>query len=91
MSKKQIVVDRIISAVSVHADLSEKESNDLAFHMTDWIDDFDDLHRLFENIENYDDENIYRVLLKFLIHAPEHIAGAAKILTGFGVEDIFRK
>jgi len=60
---------------------------DIAFHMTDWLNDLDNLCQFYQNPEEY--ESPEEILMKFLIHVPEHLAAAAKLMTRTGVADIF--
>ena len=64
-------------------------SKDIAFHMTDWDHDLDDLIKLYENPDAFSDGEIVKILLQFMAHVPNHVA-AAKKLAGMGpIEDIF--
>ena len=57
--------------------------------MTDWKKDLDRLVNLYNNIESSNDSEIQEVIIRFLAHAPNHIA-AAKKLIGLGpIEDVF--
>lgn len=71
------------------AELPEDVCNDIAFHTTDWLDEMQSLYKTFENIESLSDEEIYNNLLKFFIHAPEHIVRATELMTGTEIERIF--
>jgi hypothetical protein len=61
---------------------------DIAFHMTDWLNDLDSLCQFYQNPEEY--ESPEEILIKFLVHVPNHLAAAAKLMTGTGVADIFK-
>ena len=87
-SAKQLA-DRISISIRNAADLPEAECSEIAFHSTDWLDELELLCSTFDNIETLSDEEIYNNLLKFLIHAPEHIVRAAKLMTGTDVEGAF--
>ncbi|CAN7178190.1 hypothetical protein LJR090_000484 [Bosea sp. LjRoot90] len=68
---------------------SPEEAREVAFHMTDWLDD---LHRYVKFCENPDESTpaaVNDMLLAFLIHVPNHMAAAAKLYAGFPVSDIF--
>lgn len=71
-------------------DYSKKDCKEIAFHMTDWIDNFQELYELYAYPENCDVKEVERILMSFLIHVPEHIAASAKIMTGGGIKDIFK-
>ena len=65
-------------------------ARDIAFHMTDWDDDFERLLKLYEHPEAFTDDEITSVLYQLLAHVPNHLA-AAKKLSGMGpTEDIFK-
>ena len=64
-------------------------ARDIAFHMTDWDDDLQDIVRLYDRLEELSDEEIVKIIIGFLVHVPNHVA-AAKKLIGLGpMEDIF--
>ena len=65
-------------------------AEDIAFHMTDWDHNVDDLIKLYEYSETFSDDEIVHTLLAFLAHVPNHVA-AAKKLAGIGpIEDVFQ-
>lgn len=70
-------------------ELSSEEARDVAFHMTDWLDDLRRYMEFCENPDGHDPEAISEMLLAFLIHVPNHVAAAAKIYADFPVSDIF--
>lgn len=68
---------------------SKKNSSDISFHVLDWIEDLEELYRLFLSIDKKTDDEIRDVIEDFLVHAPPHI-NAARFLAGLGkVEDVF--
>jgi hypothetical protein len=58
--------------------------------MTDWLQDMEDLRLSFENIDEVDDEHLFSVVLKFLLHAPAHVVSATSIMTGEAAGEILR-
>jgi hypothetical protein len=70
--------------------IGEQEvAREIAFHMTDWDHNVDDLVRLYGRPESFNDEEIRSIVLQFLAHVPNHVA-AAKKLVGLGpIEDVF--
>jgi hypothetical protein len=70
--------------------LSKSQAHDIAFHLTDWENELYDLGTLFYHGGSLTDEQAESLLTSFLIHAPNHIAAAAR-LAGFPVRDIFKK
>lgn len=69
--------------------VSREAAKDIGFHMTDWDHNVDDLISLYENPENFTNDQIVEIVLRFLAHVPNHVA-AAKKLSGLGpIEDVF--
>jgi hypothetical protein len=88
MAGEELFKDRIAAAFAADG-YEDHLAQDLAFHMTDWNAELEQLSSLYRNIDSVNDEEISRVIFRFLAHAPNHIA-AAKKLIGFGpIEDIF--
>ena len=63
-------------------------SEDIAFHLSDWAFDGAFLTLLHLRPEIFSEEEVKFGLEQFLIHAPNHIAAAAK-LSGNAIQDIF--
>ena len=65
-------------------------ANDLAFHLTDWLSDLEDLIKTYSNIDNQSSDEITIFLYKFLSHVPNHLNAAVK-LSGLGkITDVFQ-
>lgn len=79
----------IQAAVQTRAELPEAVARDIAFHMTDWLDDLYDYHEFCEAPDTRSSEAIEKLLIDFLVHVPNHLAAASKLLTGIPVTDIF--
>ena len=78
-----------IAAAFVANQLKPDVAKHIAFHMTDWKEDLEELVELYERVEQLSDEQIRKVVIGFLAHVPNHVA-AAKKLIGLGpIEDIF--
>ena len=89
MNNKEILRARIAKAFTTSMKLS-KVAEDIAFHMTDWDHNVDDLIKLYDQPEEFSDDEIVHTLLEFLAHVPNHVA-AAKKLAGIGpIEDVFQ-
>lgn len=71
---EKLIVDR--------AELSSDQATEFSFHMTDWLQDMEDLRLAFETIDEVDDEVLFSVVLKFLLHTPAHVVSAAAAMTG---------
>jgi hypothetical protein len=81
---------RIADAYASEFELSPDICRDIAFHMTDWLDDYEELVQVFDVSKEMNAEQIQKIVGQFLIHASNHIA-AAKKLAGYGpMEDIFQ-
>ena len=68
---------------------SKRKRQDIAFHMVDWLDDFSELYQFYRNPKKYKANEVEKLLLDCLVHVPNHIAAAAKLMTEIGVSDIF--
>ena len=78
---------RIVEAFA-DCGLSPETIDDVAFHMTDWKEDLDTIRQVYEQPDLTNDQ-VQQIILKFLAHAPNHVA-AAKKLVGLGpIEDVF--
>ena len=64
------------------AELTSEQATEFSFHMTDWLQDMEDLRLAFETIHEVDDETLFSVVLKFLLHTPAHVVSAAATMTG---------
>jgi hypothetical protein len=74
----------------VFAEPLEDSADHLVFHLTDWIQDLEDIYRIYSNIENISDDEIAIKIYAFLAHVPNHLVAAKKI-SGIGpTEDIFK-
>jgi hypothetical protein len=88
MDSTEQVRARIAKAFSQSMDRSSV-ANDIAFHMTDWDHNIEDLLRIYREPRRIADDEIVKIILEFLAHVPNHVA-AAKKLAGLGpIEDVF--
>ena len=88
MDSTEEVRARIAEAFSQSMDRSSV-ANDIAFHMTDWDHNIEDLLRIYKEPRRITDDEIVQIILEFLAHVPNHVA-AAKKLAGLGpIEDVF--
>lgn len=89
MASKELVRNKIAAAFAAN-ELDSNLVEDIAFHMTDWKEDLDQLVGLYQNVDSLSDSDIRKVVIRFLAHAANHIA-AAKKLIGLGpIEDLFK-
>ncbi len=88
MNNTTVLRDRIAQAFASWKD-QEGVGKEIAFHMTDWDHNLDDLIRLYESPKSITDDEILSIVIQFLAHVPNHVA-AAKKLIGLGpIEDVF--
>jgi hypothetical protein len=89
MKNAEKLRDRIAQAFASSMD-EPGIAREIAFHMTDWDHNVDDLVKLYERPESFSDDEILSIIIQFLAHVPNHVA-AAKKLAGMGpIEDIFK-
>lgn len=89
MASKEFVRNKIAAAFAAN-ELDPNIVEDIAFHMTDWKEDLDQLVDLYQNVDSLSDSDIRKAVISFLAHAANHIA-AAKKLIGLGpIEDVFK-
>jgi hypothetical protein len=81
--------ERIRSVVASEAELPEAVANDVAFHMTDWLDDLEAYRSFCAAPHSLSDEALYKLLIQFLVHVPNHVAAASKLFMDIPVTDIF--
>ncbi|MEE8169778.1 MAG: hypothetical protein V3T70_04455 [Phycisphaerae bacterium] len=62
---------------------------DIEFHLTDWLDDLERFHAFCKDPTALTAEEACEFLIQFLIHVPNHVAAAAKLLADSPVTDIF--
>lgn len=82
------MLERVKRAL-VSLGIEEERAREVAFHMTDWKADLDELAAVWEDPEAFDDEQVTDVVYGFLIHVPNHVNAAKKLLELGPVEDIF--
>lgn len=89
MGSTDLVKQRIAAAFAVN-ELESSVVEDIAFHITDWRENLEELVELYANTERLSDEQIRKIIIDFLAHAANHVA-AAKKLVGLGpIEDVFK-
>ncbi len=84
-----LIQARIREVALREAELTETVAYDVAFHMTDWLDDLEAYHRFCSNPTALSDDEVNRLLIQFLIHVPNHLAAAGKLYIDIPVTDIF--
>ena len=81
---------RIREVIRHEADFPDAVLDDIAFHLTDWLDDLEAYSRFCAEPRSMSDEEISQMITGFLLHVPNHVAAASKLLTGVPVTDIFK-
>ena len=62
---------------------------EIAFHMTDWDHNLEQLVRFYEQPESLSNDEVQSLVIEFLAHVPNHVAAAMK-LSGIGpITDVF--
>jgi hypothetical protein len=90
ISGKDVEIKERIRSAFEAIGLLPKESEDLAFHMTDWLGDVREMEIFYSDIENRSADEIRAFVIRFLAHVPNHLNAAAK-LSGIGkVQDVFQ-
>jgi hypothetical protein len=83
-------VRAVLEAVlRTEADLSESEARDVAFHLTDWLGDLEQYYMFCKEPGCATPAEVQKLVIDFLVHVPNHVAAASKLLTGIPVSDIF--
>ena len=62
---------------------------EIAFHMTDWLEELEGWTAFCSSPDGFDSDAITKLLTGFLVHVPNHVAAASKLMTGIPVSDIF--
>lgn len=62
---------------------------EFAFHMTDWLSDVQKLVRLIRSPSRYSNAEATDIVMRFVGHAPNHLAAAHKILYDSPISDVF--
>jgi len=83
------IVAAIDEAVRSEAELPAEVARDVAFHMTDWLDDLSDWSAFCESPGSFTTEQVYDLLSRVLIHVPNHMNAAARLFTGLPMDDVF--
>ncbi len=82
-------IGRAITEADDDGNYSYEQVADIAFHMTDWLNDLERFAAFCANPSSYSAEEVTEILIAFLYHVPNHIAAAAKQYLDSPVCDIF--
>ena len=83
------MAQKIALSIEHNMRIESDKAQEIAQHMTEWLDDLDLLNNTYSQIETLDESTIANNILQFLIHAPEHIARAAQLLTDAPIDNMF--
>lgn len=61
------------------------------FHMTDWLNDLEQLTTLYKHPEKFDKKSAQRIVAGFLYHVPWHVRAAARLMLDHKPGDIFQE
>ena len=89
MSLDPVRIRATLEKVILVEEFTEDVARDIAFHMTDWLNNLEDYYNFCQAPESLPAEEVEKLLLAFLIHVPNHLAAAAKLFTEIPVSDIF--
>ncbi len=89
MRKAKIVAAVIERALKASRDYPAPRARDIAFHMTDWMDDLARFHAFSKAPGLFTPHQVDDLLLAFLTHVPNHVAAAAKLMVDTSVADVF--
>ena len=89
IEKYKRIKRKIEQSLKAIGDYDDNQIKDIAFHMVDWIGELEALAGLFENPDEYEAKDVERTLIDFLVHVPNHIAAASKLMIDQSVSDIF--
>ncbi len=85
----RIISQAIESALEADGYGTPEVRHDIAFHMTDWQSDLEKWHAYCQSPEALNAQQTAELLIEFLVHVPNHLAAASKLMTGIPVTDIF--
>jgi hypothetical protein len=86
-------LEKIRSSILLSLEVSsvhhQELMSEIAFHMTDWLDEMHRYNQFCEDPSAFNQEEINDLLIAFLHHVPNHLAAASKLFLGVPVTDIF--
>lgn len=82
-------VSKIIEKALVLEGYEVDKAKDISFHMTDWLDDLQELIKFYNDPNKISSEEIEELLMDFLVHVPNHLAAASKLMLDIEITNIF--
>lgn len=84
----QRVSERIVAALT-NAEIPSETAGDIAFHMTDWDHNLEELMKVYDMSQELDNDRVSEIVIEFLAHVPNHVAAARKLIGIGPIEDTF--
>lgn len=89
MFNAEAVRARIEEVAKSEAELAAAVAWDVAFHMTDWLEDLAAYVAFCRNPTQPTSAQVNKLLIDFLVHVPNHLAAASKLFAEMPVTDVF--
>ena len=67
----------------------DSKRKEIAFHLTDWLDDAEAWNDFCQDPSQLEPSALEKLIIDFLIHVPNHVAAASKLMLDIPVQDIF--
>lgn len=83
------IQNRLAKILHEQLGVPKRRARDIAFHLTDWEYNLYDFGGLIYHPDRYTDREAGQIIVEFLVHAPNHLAAAAKLAVDCPVKDIF--
>jgi hypothetical protein len=85
--KTNLAREAIVKAFIGFDSFSEKDTHEIAFHLTDWIDDLQTFVNFLENPDKFNNEEIRKIIIGILAHVPHHVNEASEMLFDAAEQD----
>ena len=82
-------IQKALCEAFTEMELDPEKIDDAVFHMVDWLDDLEKWSQFCKNPASLNPEELGDMVMSFLIHVPNHVAAAGKLVTDIPVSDIF--
>lgn len=82
-------IQKFQAVLEADGSLTPEAAREAAFHLTDWIEDLVDFADLLRRPGVWPKEEARSFLMRFLVHVPNHLNAAHRILHGRPVLDAF--
>ncbi len=75
--KSKLAGEKLKAALKSQQAFTDAEIDEIVFHLLDWIEDLRPFVEFLENPARHQDGEINKLIVKLLIHAPDHLQAAA--------------